>query len=155
MAFSAPQHYKFYRPVSTRAAKAAGVDVKNRVALDEWLRANLHAWLGVFSTKELSPVDDFTFVMMKYEQLLGDGYRWARAYQRQHVDGQVHKIREICRELDLEEDYARGAARQALGLGRLPLFEELSPKQLQTLLRVLKAQGDRIAAAASAGGRPF
>jgi hypothetical protein len=155
MPFSNLQQRRHYRPTIARAAAKAGVEVRDKAALDAFVRGNLHEWLGVYSTKELNAGPDFTFVMMKYEQLLGDGYRWRLQYENQHVNGQVHKIREICRELDLEEDYARGVARQALGLGRLPLFPELSPRQLQTVLRVLKAQGSRIAAAANAGGRPF
>lgn len=152
MAFSAPQHYKYYRPISTKAARLAGVNVKDKKALDAWLRANLREWLGVESTNELSPMDDFTYVMKQYEGLIGDGIRWHLAYEQGPVRRAVHKIRQICEQLHLDEDYARGLSRNALQLDRMPLFEELNPKQLQTIIRTLKAQGNRIAAAAHAGG---
>lgn len=132
--------------------------VNSSRAKDEWRKARLLEWFGTESTKELSPTDDFEFAMMKFEEIAGGGIRWRMKYASGPARRWTHKIRATCAELDLEEDYARRIARQALKLPTLPLFEELSPRQLQTVLRVIKAQGKRMVATATAteeDGNPF
>jgi hypothetical protein len=60
----------------------------------------------------------------------------------------IHTILEICREHDLDENYMRGVARQALKLEALPELERLEPAQLLIVLQLLRMNVARMALAA-------
>ena len=154
MALSTAQLKRHFWPMVTEAWKAhclrcpLAPGAKEAAFKDLWRRQRTHEWLGVYSTKELSQTDDFDFIMMKFEELAGNGIRWRLRYAQGPARRLAHAIQATCREHDIEEDYARGLARRALQLVELPLFEQLSPKQLRKVLQVLKKQGARIGAAA-------
>jgi hypothetical protein len=155
MAFTRGQHAHHYRPMIARAAKKRGLNPKDRKALDLWIRTELHEWCGVWSTNELNPHEDFEFVMARLEEMIGGDIYWQMRYKNGSARRLIHRLTQICRERDIDEDYARGVARNALGLETLPLFEEMSPKQLRTLVQIFSKQAGRIATCAAESNEPF
>lgn len=149
MALSRPQLNHHLFPMIDAAWKAVREtlpkkDLSDSAAKDLWRRDMIIQWLGLYSTKQMSPTEDFEYAMMRFEELAGNGIRWRIKWETGAARRRVHVIHQICREYDLEETYVRGIARQALNLQELPLLERLSHYDLDTLIKILKAQAKKM-----------
>jgi hypothetical protein len=115
---------------------------QERAAKDAWYRSQLHDELGVFTTKQLSAHDDYAKLCAVFEALVGDSIYWQlRAHGGKDAEQRrrlLHAIKDLCAQHDLDENYARGIARQSLKAESTPLLDTLSPGQLLAVLQALK-----------------
>jgi hypothetical protein len=140
-----PKQQGIYRRLVTAAWKkhagGNGIAEKDKPAKERWYRKQLHAELGVWTTKELSQ-NDFAKACATFEAIIGESIYWAtRALGGKESERKrraLHAIREQCRKADIEEDYARGIARQALKRDTLPWLDDLTADELITLMQLIK-----------------
>jgi hypothetical protein len=151
MSFSRAQHIAHFRPMVGRAwaptrarlmmqALPAGEIARRRRA---WYERELQAKFGVTSTNDLNPKKDFEEAMAHFEAIAGDSIEWQLKLFSGDARRVLHEIRDLCRNFDLDESYARGIARQALQLDALPDIGALDAKSLVTVLRALKIHAAR------------
>lgn len=140
-----PKQQGIYRRLVSGAWKknalAHGIAEKDKAEKERWYRRMLHAELSVWTTKELGQ-NDFAKACAAFEAIIGDSYYWTlRALGGTDAERKrrlLHQIAEECRKADVDEDYARGIARQSLQSDTTPLLEQLTPEQLATVLIALK-----------------
>jgi hypothetical protein len=149
MSFSRAQHITHYRPMVDRAWKRlydsspALQDLappQRKVARREWYERELAAATGKKSSEQCNAGKDFEKAMAHFEAIAGDSIEWQLKLYTGDARRILHEIRDLVRHHDLDEDYARGIARQALKLDALPDITELDAKDLVVVLRALKIQ---------------
>jgi len=163
--FSVPQRAEFF-PLRDHAwkawASANGKDAKDGKEKDKWYRELMVRELGVYSSKELCPKDDYCTAMAVMEAIAGGSYFWKaakpkavrefelgrmywnlRATQTETARRYLHAIRQLCREHELEEDYVRETARRIGQLDSRPIIEHLKSPTLWKLLAALRIYVNR------------
>ncbi len=155
MGLSKSQHAYHFRPIVQRAweahcAVAGNPHVGDKIAREEWYREQLHACLGVWTTKQCNPVRDFERLMAHFEGIASDGIKWQLKSEGGDARRLAHKIRGICKDHDLDEDYVCRVARQALRLDSLPDLDRMNTEQLFMILRALRCDAERLTVAAHA-----
>jgi hypothetical protein len=65
----------------------------DRIAKDKWYRAQLHACLGIWTTKQIRGLPAFRRLMAHFEALVGESFYW----QQQLATGDERQIRESVR----------------------------------------------------------
>ncbi len=138
-------------------AAANGKDTKSNVAKDEWYRELMVKELGVYSSKELSPLNDYTTAMAIMEAVAGGSYVWTpakpkpvrtfelgrmfwnhRATKTEEARRYLHLIRELCKEHDLDDDYVCATARKVGNLDSRPLIQNITAPVLWKTLVALR-----------------
>ncbi len=134
------------KEVATHNWKFAAPKIRN-AAKDAWYRSKLLERFGVESTKQIDTYDHFAALCALFEEICGDSIYWQLramggkvAEQRRRL---IHEIKEVCDRHDLDENYARGIARQSLQSETTPLLDQLQPAQLLTVLKALKTHAKR------------
>lgn len=158
--FSVAQRAEFFplRDAAWKAwAVANGREPRDAKAKDAWYRELMVKELGVYSSKELSPVNDYCTVMAVMEAVAGGSFLWQaakpkplrvfesgrmfwnmRATQTEQARRYLFAVQKLCREHDLAEDYVREVARKLGNLHSRPLVEQLSAPLLWKLLAALR-----------------
>lgn len=138
-------------------AAANGRDAKDKIAKDGWYRELMVKELGVYSSNELSPLNDYTKAMAIMEAIAGGSYVWTpakpkpvRTFElgRMHWNMQATKseearrylylIRQVCKEHDLDDDYVCATARKVGNLDSRPLIDSLTALVLWKTLVALR-----------------
>ena len=163
MSFSKCQRSEFFplRDAAWREhASKNRLEPKDPAAKDHWYREIMRDELGVFSSKQLSPLNDYCAAMAIMESIAGGSFERGkpqpgRRYgERLFVPGRMHwnlratqtessrrllyAVKEICREHALEEHYVREVARRISGRGETPLLQQLNAEHLRKLLAALR-----------------
>ena len=127
----------------------SGQRVSDSIARETWRHEQLHSACGVYSLKQI-PVHgkQYARIMARWEEITWSGIYWRMKSIGPDNMALVILIRETCEHFDLAEDYVCGIAKNALSLEELPDLETLQPWQLQKIVKILFAQGQRISASA-------
>ncbi len=104
----------------------------------DWYEAELVVATGHRTTSECNAGRDYDHAMAHFEALARAGVKWQLKLSRGDAIRLAHNIREVCANHDLDEDFMRGIARQALRLDTLPELVKLSPDDLMIVLRACK-----------------
>ena len=116
---------------------------------DAWRKQYLGSKMGIWSLKMI-PKGGLTFcrVMAALQEVARNGIDWiVKAGQASPAD-LIYHARAVLGEHDIPEAYACGIARNAFHFDALPALHDLSEEQLATTIRIVYAQGPRIATAA-------
>ena len=158
--FSLAQRAEFFplRDHAWRVWSAANRQLAtDKIAKDAWYRRIMRDELGVFSSKQLSPLEDYATAMAIFEAIAGGSYVWQpakpkpvrvfvpgrifwnhRATQTEQARRYLHAIRKLCAEHELEEEYVRETARRVGQLQSRPIIEQLGSPVLWKLLAALR-----------------
>ncbi len=138
MAFSTKQQIMF-RTLVARAwkahCKAERLDPANGAAMDTWRRQQMHAAVGVFSTKDASKTRDFVPLMARFEVILGEDIFWQRRVEGDGLRRRLHELGELVGKHDVEPDYPGRIAVQMFDQRRL---DKLDAKQVEAVIIALK-----------------
>ena len=115
--------------------KAEHLDPRDRVAMDTWRRQQMHAAVGVFSTKDASKTRDFVPLMARFEIILGEDIYWQGRLEGEPLRRLLHELGELVRKHDVEPDYPGRIAVQMFDQRR---FDKLDAKQVEAVLIALK-----------------
>jgi hypothetical protein len=158
--FSLAQRAEFFplRDHAWRVWSAANMkDTKDKAAKDGWYRELMVRELGVYSSKELCPANDYCTAMAVMEAVAGGSYVWQpgkpkpirvfepgrifwnhRATQTEQARRYLHAIGKLCAQHELEEEYVRETARRVGQLQSRPIIEQLTSPVLWKLLAALR-----------------
>jgi hypothetical protein len=141
MAFS-PTQQRMYRIMVqsawTRHCSRNAMPVKDLVAKDTWIRDELEQAVGKRSTTACNKTRDFETAMAHFEAICGDDIHWQWQLFRGDAKRVIHNLNELATGHDIDEDYLRRIARNALKRDHLPDLHELPPEDLLTILRAVK-----------------
>ena len=121
--------------------KASAIPVrpwrKTDAEADTWYRDQLRECLGTETTAACDRGRDYDTVMAHFEALIGESYEWQWRRFRGDKTRIVHAIQSECLAYDVDEDYMRGIARQALQTDDLPELHNMPEDMLRILLFAL------------------
>jgi hypothetical protein len=159
MSFTVPQSADFFplRDAAWReAARLRNLDPKDGSAKDEWYRETLETELGVTTSKALCPRNDYCAAMAVMENIARGSHvkstvngRRVRSFEpgriywnlRQTQDEgarrTLHAIRQLCRDHDIPEHYARGTAAAISGIPE-PVLSHFNGDGLRKVLVALR-----------------
>lgn len=135
-------------------ALETGERVNDSRAKELWRKRYLGARLGVWSLKQIPRAGrTFARVMGALQEVARNGIDWILKAEEGGGEALVHHARAVLAAWDISEGYACGIARNSFHLERVPAgLEELTPPQLDELVRLLHAQGPRVKASAAKAG---
>ena len=158
--FSPSQRAEFFplRDHGWRVWSAANrQDAKDKAAKDGWYRELMVRELGVFSSKQLSPLEDYATAMAIFEAIAGGSYIWQpakpkpvrvfvpgrifwnhRATQTEAARRYLHAIQALCAEHDIPEEYAAETARRVGNLPARPLLHLITAETGRKTLAALR-----------------
>lgn len=141
MGFSRAQHGLF-RPLVIKAwqvhCKANAMNARDLAAKNAWYREELRTASGKTSSADLDQTRAFEKVMAHFEAIAGDSIHWQMRLFRGNARRILHQINQISREHDLDEDYLRAIAKQALQTDFTPELHDLRPETLLTILNAAR-----------------
>jgi hypothetical protein len=141
MSFSVPQQC-LYRPLVDAAWRAhcgrERVRPEDKVAKDAWYREQLRAALGIYTTKQCNRARDFEVLMAHFEAIAGDSIEWQLRMYRGDAKRIQYELGQLCQRHDIDEDYLRSIARQALQVDALPELHLLSADLIYRVLVAAK-----------------
>lgn len=148
--FTRPQQAK-YRPLVSSAwlahCRRSGQTPNSKAARDSWYRQQLHEAAGVFTTKELDPVEGFDQVMLHFAIIANDEY-WINRCTQGAERRMRYQIRRYMQDLSWLEkqpvhwSYIRAMHKQS---AMLPAnLEDTPAQQLRVLLAMLDTHIRRI-----------
>lgn len=139
-------------------AAANRLNAADAAAKDHWYREVMVEQLGVFSSKQLSALNDYCSAMATMESIAGGSFErgapkpgrrygerifvlgrmhWnMRATQTESARRHLHAIKDLAREHGLDESYIEGTARRICGGS--PLLSQLGAEQLRKVLAALR-----------------
>ena len=133
---------------ATAAAAKVGWCADTSAAKTEWRKFYLKTACRIESLKDISTRgSQFAEVMAALQMVARDGINWIMRVDAGRPNELLWHAREVLKTFGIVEAFACGIARNAFKLVKLPTLEELTAEQLDKLLRILRAQGGRIATA--------
>lgn len=148
------------------AARLRNLDPKDAAAKDEWYRETLESELGVTTSKDLCPRGDYCAAMAVMENIARGSHEkttingrstrtfepgrifWnLRLTQSEGARRILHTIRQICREHEIPDAYARGTAAKVCHVTE-PTLDQLHGDHLRKVLVALRLHVARLTAKA-------
>ena len=111
---------------------------KDKTARDLWYREELQAAFGVDTSSGLDQRRDFEKAMAHFEAVIGGGIYWNLRVFKGDARRILHEINRVATGHEIDDDYMRRIARQALRTSELPELVNLSEEQLLIVLRALR-----------------
>ena len=148
MSFSKSQQKRWFRPLVAQAWAAVCArgeyDAKDKEARDSWYREQLKASTGKDSTLKCTPSRDFEAAMAHFEAIAGSGILWQMKQFKGDHKRIAYAVKQLCAEYEVDEQYCRAIAKQALKREDLPELLDLTGEHLLTVLRALKIHVKRL-----------
>lgn len=140
MSFSRAQQPEFRLLVKGAWAvhcRAENGDARDKAAERSWYERQLAAATGKASSSACNAGRDYDLAMAHFEACAGAGLKWNLRLYGGDAKRMLHEIHEVAEAHGIDEDYLRGCARRALGLGGEAELPELHTLPRELLIQIV------------------